>query len=217
MYQKGFLPALCLIILPLLFLTQPAECISAKKILSKVEERYQGLTDFQANFHQAVYIDSSDTAAYVAAGVLWVKKPNKFRLQLEHQTSISDGDTLWTYVPGNQQVLVDQADTTGGPTRPDQLFLTYFQEAEAKLVGTEQVAGMNCYHLRLCPREKGTISWLQVWVDERNWLARRLQMADTGGMVTDYRFAEIEINSGLADSIFVFQAPPDVDVIDMRW
>jgi outer membrane lipoprotein-sorting protein len=36
-------------------------------------------------------------------------------------------------------------------------------------------------------------------------------------MVTDYRFTEIKLNSGLSDYIFIFQAPDTVEVIDMRW
>ena len=213
-----FTLAVILAIAILIFLSPPpASAISAKKIIEKVEKRYDNLTDFRADFHQTVSIDSSDTAGYSASGTLWVKKPNKFRLELEQQTSVSDGRTLWTYVPHNNQVLVDHADTTGGAARPDQLFLKYFKQAEAKLVGTEQVSGLDCYHLHLCPTGDGDISSLHVWVDKDTYLARRLKITDAGGMVTDYRFTEVRMNPGLSDSIFIFQVPDGVEVIDMRW
>jgi len=205
------------IILPVLLLTPPAESITAQEIIHKVEERYESLNDFQAVFQQALYMDEADTVGYLASGTLWVKKPVRFRLELEHQTTVSDGRTLWTYVPDNNQVLVDAVDTTGGSMRPDQLFLTYFQDAEAMLCGTEQVAGFDCYHLCLEPDEETAVASLQVWVDRDNWLARRLTFTDDGGMITHYRFTEMQINPGLADSLFVFQAPDTVEVIDMRW
>jgi len=217
MNRKGRLGLFPLLILPVLLLTPPAESITAGEILQKVEERYQSLTDFQAAFQQALYMDEADTVGYLASGTLWVKKPIQFRLELEHQTTVSDGRSLWTYVPDNKQVLVDAADTTGGAMRPDQLFLTYFQDAEAILCGTEEVAGMDCYHLLLHPAEETAIASLEVWVDRDSWLARRLTFTDDGGMITHYRFTEMQINSGLDDSLFVFQAPDSVEVIDMRW
>jgi outer membrane lipoprotein carrier protein len=195
----------------------PSGAITAGDILQKVEERYESLTDFRAGFQQALHLDEADTAGHLASGILWVKKPAKFRLELEHQTTVSDGRTLWTYVPDNNQVLVDAADPTGGGIRPDQLFLTYFQDADAILCGTEQVAGLDCYHLCLQPAEEAAIASLQVWVDKDSWLARRLTFIDEGGMITHYRFTEMQINPGLPDSLFVFQAPDTVEVIDMRW
>jgi len=217
MRPKGTLTAVPLMLLAVLLLTPPAAAVTAQEILQKVEERYENLTDFQAAFQQAVTIDSADTAGYLASGTLWVKKPARFRLELEHQTTVSDGITLWTYVPAHNQVLVDAADTTGQALRPDQLFLTYFEGAQATLLGTEPVAGFDCYHLCLCPTEEAAISMLRVWVDRNNWLARRLEFTDPGGMITRYRFTEIKTNPGLADSLFVFQAPDTVEVIDMRW
>jgi outer membrane lipoprotein-sorting protein len=140
-----------------------------------------------------------------------------FCLKLEHQTIISDGDTLWTYVPHNQQVLMDQADTTGGAARPDQLFLTYFKKAEAELMRSEKVAGRDCYLLHLESGGNRDISCLRVWVDKETWLARRLEVTDLGGMITDYQFTGVQVNPGLADSVFVFHPPPEVEVIDLRW
>lgn len=217
MAPKRLVTVFILIILPALLPAPPAESITAEEILHKVEERYESLTDFRAGFQQALYMDEADTTGYLASGTLWVKKPVKFRLELEHQTTVSDGQTLWTYVPDNNQVLVDAADTTGGGMRPDQLFLTYFQDAEATLCGTEKVAGFDCYHLCLQPAEETAVASLQVWVDQDTWLARRLTFTDDGGMITHYRFTEMHINPGLDDSLFVFQAPDTVEVIDMRW
>lgn len=214
-HNRIFLGSLTAIIAVLLF-AMSGECISAKKILKKVDGEYKSLTDFVAGFSQTVYIDSTDSG-YTAVGKLLVKKPDKFRLELEHQTIVSDGDTLWTYVPRNQQVLVDQADTTGGATRPDQLFLTYFKEAEAELVDTEKLDGRDCYLLHLKPKESDIIASLRVWVDQKTWLARRVEVTQAGGMVTEYEFTDVQTNLGLADSVFVFRAPPEVEVIDLRW
>ena len=217
MNHKAALGLFTLMMLPIPLLAPSAESITAGEILHKVEERYESLTDFRTAFQQALYMDEADTVGYLASGTLWVKKPVQFRLELEHQTTVSDGKTLWTYVPSNNQVLVDAADTTGGSMRPDQLFLTYFQDAEATLCGSEQVAGLDCYHLRLQPAEETAVASLQVWVDKDSWLARRLTFTDQGGLITHYRFTEMQINPGLADSLFVFQVPDTVEVIDMRW
>ena len=217
MKRKQILLALPLAMAVLLLVSLPAEAISAKKILNKVSGQYEDLKDFRADFSQTVFIDSTDSAGYAAAGTLWVKTPAKFRLDLQHQVIISDGDTLWTYVPRNQQVLVDRADTTDGATRPDQLFLRYFQEAEAELLDTVELDEREYYLLHLKPEQEEAISQLRVWVDKKTWLARRLVVTDGGGMVTEYEFTDVRMNVGLADSLFVFRAPPEVEVIDLRW
>jgi chaperone LolA len=204
-------------ILSVLLLTPRAGAISTKEIITKVEERYENMADFRADFHQSVYLDSADTAGYVATGVLWVKKPHKFRLELKHQTTVSDGDTLWTYVPGNAQVLVDYADTTGAASSPEQLFLKYFRDAEVRLVGSEQITGLDCYHLHLRPECDQDICSLHLWVDQQTWLVRRLEFTDSGDMVTHYWFTETRTNLGLDENIFIFQAPDGVEIIDMRW
>ena len=200
----------------LMMASPPARAITAKKILKKVEDRYEDLEDFRADFSQTVFFDSTDSG-HTTSGNLWVKKPDKFRLELEHQTTVSDGDTLWTYVPVHQQVLVDQADTTGGVTRPDQLFLKYFKEADTELVDEEDLSGHGCYLLHLKPKKSEAISSLRVWVDQKTWLAARLEVTQEGGMITDYRFTDVQVNPELADSLFVFRAPPEVEVIDLRW
>jgi chaperone LolA len=194
-----------------------ATAITADEILTNVSCKYDTLKDLRAGFSQTVFMDDSDSASYAVAGTLWVKPPAKFRLALPQQTMVSDGDTLWTYAPQNQQVLVDQADTTGGISRPDQLFLRYFKEADAELLGSGEIAGRECYHLHLVPREEGNIVFLQVWVDKNTWLAYQLEVTDSAGIRTLYRFTDVLMNRGLADILFVFQTPEDVEVIDMRW
>ncbi len=216
MNRKRILPVIFLAMVTLLMASPPAAAVSAKKILKKVEGEYKSLKDFTADFTQSVHLDSTDSG-YTEAGHLWVKKPARFRLELPHQTIVSDGETLWTYVPRNRQVLVDQADTSGGAARPDQLFLTYFKNAEAELIRSEKAVGHDCYLLHLEPQEKTDISCLRVWVDKETWLARRIVMTDLEGMVTDYQFTDVQMNPGLADSVFVFRPPPEVEVIDLRW
>jgi len=216
MKRKRILLVLPLAVTMLLTVSLPAAAISAKKILKKVDKKYEDLSDFRAAFSQTILVDSTDSG-YSAAGTLWVKKPDRFRLQLERQTMISDGDTLWTYVPVHQQVLVDRVYPESAATRPDQLFLKYFKEADAKLVDTVKLDGHECYLLHLTPEESEVAVLLKVWVDGKSWLARRLEVTDDGGMITEYEFTDVQINLGLADSLFVYRPPPEVKVIDMRW
>jgi chaperone LolA len=216
MNRKRIRIALLLAMAILLTASLPAAAISAKKILKKVDKKYKDLSDFRAAFSQTIFVDSTDSG-YSTAGTLWVKKPDRFRLELERQTMISDGDTLWTYVPVHQQVLVDRVYPESAASRPDQLFLKYFKEAEAELAGTVKLDGHECYLLHLTPEEPEIAVFLKVWVDGKSWLARRLEVTDEGGLITEYKFTDVQTNLGLADSLFVYRPPPEVEVIDMRW
>jgi outer membrane lipoprotein carrier protein len=216
MNRKKTFFTFCLAVAALLATTAPSQAITAKKILKKVDKKYEDLSDFRAAFSQTIFVDSTDSG-YSTAGTLWVKKPDRFRLELERQTMISDGDTLWTYVPMHQQVLVDRVYPESAATRPDQLFLKYFKEADAELMDTVELDGHECYLLHLTPEEPDVAVFLKVWVDGKSWLARRLEVTDDGGLVTEYEFTDVQINLGLVDSLFVYRPPPEVEVIDMRW
>lgn len=216
MKRKRILLVFLLAMATLLTVPLPAAAITAKKILKKVDKKYEDLSDFRAAFSQTIFVDSTDSG-YSAAGTLWVKKPDMFRLELERQTMISDGDTLWTYVPVHQQVLVDRVYPESAASRPDQLFLKYFKEADAELAGTVKLDDHECYLLHLTPEEPEVAVFLRVWVDGETWLARRLEVTDDGGLITEYEFTDVQTNLDLADTLFVYRPMPDVEVIDMRW
>ena len=217
MNRKRICVLLLLAMATLLAVPLPAAAISAKKILKKVDKKYKDLSDFRAAFSQTILVDSTDSVGYAAVGTLWVKKPDRFRLELERQTMISDGDTLWTYVPVHQQVLVDRVYPESAASRPDQLFLKYFKEADAELASTVELDDHECYLLHLTPEEPEVAVFLKVWVDGKSWLARRLEVTDEGGLITEYEFTDVQTNLDLTDSLFVYRPPPEVEVIDMRW
>jgi outer membrane lipoprotein-sorting protein len=54
---------------------------------------------------------------------------------------------------------------------------------------------------------------LIVSVDPKSWLVRQAVVHDEMGNTVTVRFGDIVVNSGLADSLFVFVPPPGVAVV----
>ena len=75
-------------------------------LLDKVEKRYAG-PGFKADFDQQSTITAMEVTDS-ASGHLFIKRPGKMRWEYvlpESQIIISDGNDLWIYRPGDNQVM----------------------------------------------------------------------------------------------------------------
>ncbi|HZY09751.1 MAG TPA: outer-membrane lipoprotein carrier protein LolA, partial [Bacteroidota bacterium] len=71
--------------------------------------------------------------------------------------------------------------------------------------------------VKLIPKNTASnIKWMKVWVDTDDWLMKKIQVFDISDNLMTYFVEDLKLNSGLADSTFQFDIPPDVEVIDLR-
>jgi outer membrane lipoprotein-sorting protein len=66
------------------------------------------------------------------------------------------------------------------------------------------------------PDRKSAVKSMKIWVQEGDWLVRRVEMLDVHGKQTTYQVHSFKTNSGVADSLFTFQPPDGVEVVDLR-
>ena len=86
----------------------------ADDILSKVSERYANLTQFEINatftseVTVGINVEKQDYSVYYA-----VMQPGNMHLEVSGRSSgltlVSDGNTTWTYLPGQNQYRVDRS------------------------------------------------------------------------------------------------------------
>jgi outer membrane lipoprotein-sorting protein len=71
--------------------------------------------------------------------------------------------------------------------------------------------------LKLIPKDdKSQVKWMKIWIDREDWLMQKVQMEDISDNITTYAISDIKLNTNLADSIFQFLPPKNVEVIDLR-
>jgi outer membrane lipoprotein-sorting protein len=146
-----------------------------------------------------------------------MKKGNKYRIELEDRTIVTDGASVWTYSDLNRQAFIDVFRDDPKAVTPDRMLTDIPKNYDAMLLERETIEGTRTHVLKLTPRETGSlVKSLKVWVDPSEWLMVKIEVLDVSDNLTTYRIREVAFNSGLSDRMFHFDIPPDVEVIDLR-
>jgi chaperone LolA len=189
---------------------------TAQDILKKVRDKYDSVADAEIKFQQRVRMPVGKLEQ-TTAGTLLTRKGNKYRVELEQQTIVTDGVTVWSYSATQQQVLVDRFEQDERSLSPDRILSGEAGDLAPALLGKEKLGKMETVVLKLTPHdESALLKWLKLWVSESDWLVRRAELVDLNGKETVYQVLDIKVNTGIPDAQFTFVAPAGVEVVDLR-
>ena len=112
---------LSLFVLPLAFLIgalgSMSAAITADELAQQVEKRYSSLKSLSADFVKVVSSEIFETENTVEGKMIF-KNPDKFKIETEDETIVSDGEFVWTYSAENQQVIKNLLDRSENLFRP---------------------------------------------------------------------------------------------------
>lgn len=148
-----------------------------------------------------------------------LQKPNGFyweTLEPFPELIVTDGDSLWNYQPDLEQVVIEDWDSSRSELAAQ--LLSGRTESLAQDYSISLVADPSQQHLEfeLTPKQTDSV-YRQISI---NFLANELDLIyvnSSNGQQTVWRFDEIRKNPTLSSSIFRFQPPPDVEVIENRY
>jgi chaperone LolA len=188
---------------------------TAEELLQEVRAKYESIRDAKLTFTQHVRF-SLAMVSQTTRGTLLMKKPSHYRVELESQTIVTDGETVWSYSRPNKQVLIDHFALDERSLSPERLLTTAPKEYTATMLGEEELEGSTVQLVKLIPKSQaGIVASLKLWVDERTSLMRKVEILDVNGKETTYTVHSFEVNPGIADSTFRFTIPEGVDVVDL--
>jgi len=155
-----------------------------------------------------------------AAGHLYLKRERMARWEYtspEEQLFVSNGKTVYFYVPADKQVNKEAVKDTFDDRIPLMFFLgrsnlrnefTRFVLLDEKPV----VAGTRV--VRMIPKRKTDLKDLLMEVDLQNFQIRRLVLDHTDGSQSEFIFSNIRTNTDLKASQFDFKVPAGVQVVE---
>jgi chaperone LolA len=150
-------------------------------------------------------------------GTLTMKRPNKYRVELEHQTIVTNGSVVWFYSPVNNQVLVDRYKENQNSLSPERFLLNLPTQYSATLLGKEKVENVEAYALKLVPKDdQSFVKSVKMWVEDGTWIVRRVQVVDVNDTETVYTIKELKQNTRVSDALFSFTPPAGTEVVDLR-
>jgi outer membrane lipoprotein carrier protein len=186
-------------------------------VAAKVDQHYDHMHSLEAQF----------TETYTGAGVsrtesgkLLLKKPGRMRWDYDQphpKIFLTDGQTAWFYVPGEQQARrtpVKQLDDLRSPLR----YLLGKTKLEKELEGLsfasdQKPLASGDVVLTGVPKgmqERVAKTLLEVSPDG---LITRIVVEELDGSTTEFRFLQQKENVEIADAQFRFVPPPGVEIV----
>ncbi len=228
--RKEFIIALFLLFLPL----SAFAGTTARELLDVLESGYGSMEDLQADFSQKTYIGSIKREEK-GGGELFLKKKGgvamfRFNYSKPKQQIVSNGKTLWYYLPENRQVIQSSAAAifSGG----NAIAMSYLTglgslsaDFNARLISPEPDS-RGSYQLELVPKKHNqSVARLVLTVPgeavekhrggEKGALfpVAASVLHDQMGNRTTIDYSRVRVNRGLGSDRFSFRIPPGVEVI----
>jgi outer membrane lipoprotein carrier protein len=190
--------------------------VTAQEVLEKMKKKYDSMDDVQLRFSQRLKF-SIAKMEQSRSGLLLVKKENKYRVEFDDQTIVTDGETVWSFSLSNNRVLIDRFKMNESSLSPDKILAGAPKDYSAVLLDNEKMGGKDVVVLKLVPKnENASVKTMKLWVDEGTWLTKKVELVDVGGNETTYVVEDFKTNLGLPDSRFTYQIPQGVEVVDLR-
>lgn len=203
-------------------MTESAENFAAPTvttILKNASAAYTKVQTLKANFTQTRRnpLLGSNTAS---RGTLYQKKPDRILLKFSQPAGdliVGDGTYFWVYYPSTDKRQVLRAPASTGGARGVDLQAQFLGDPTRKFSSTfngiETVGGRKAYVLTMTPKENQGYKTLKVWVDARDWLARRFIITENNGVVQDFTLSSLSVNSPIKNSVFRFTPPADARIV----
>ncbi|HRY19789.1 MAG TPA: outer membrane lipoprotein chaperone LolA [Candidatus Competibacteraceae bacterium] len=177
-----------------------------------VPRYFQDLQSLRADFVQRVF-DEHAQIIQTSSGQMLMQKPGKFRWDYQtpaEQIIVADGERLWAYDVGLEQVTVRKLDTALSSTPLALLSGTAPLDETFTIGPVRQRDGLDWYELT--PRQPQPEFRLLRVVFKGDRLVS-LELEDGFGQRTRLDFQKLERNPVLDPALLKFTPPPGVDVV----
>ncbi len=190
-----------------------------KAIVDKLMAAAKTWTSFEADFSSRLQ-STKDKLDVKQEGNMKVKG-KKFRLQLDKNTVINDGTTMYTYSKETNEVTLNDPAEMDQELDPTKIFTQYEKGFKVQFVEEKtDAAGTVVQVVKLFPTDAGKKPYHTVvlTVDKAKNEPKSVQVLYKDGNVVTYTLKKFTANAVLADALFTFDKAkyPGVEVNDMR-
>jgi outer membrane lipoprotein carrier protein len=189
-------------------------------VLDRASEAYEALTAVRADFRQEAR-NPILARTISSRGTIYQRPPDLFLMRFDDPVGdviVSDGEHLWVFYPSVDSLQVLRLPSAGGAGATDlrsQFIGDPAARFEATLEGSEVVAGREADILLLEPHAgAATYRSLRAWIDREDGLARRFEITESNGLTRHFELSDLRLNPSLPDSLFRFEPPEGVRIVD---
>jgi chaperone LolA len=176
------------------------------ELLKELQEKYKTIDDFTSSFRQ------STKTGHVVTGEFYYKAKDKFRIELDSRTIVSDGETVWNYTPKNNKVIITTADDKVNSFSIEDYVFNFPEKCK---VG--EILNDDGNKILLLKPNSSELDFKEVklMINESS-LIDEIELTDLMDNVYRVELKNTKINQSLGDKYFTFEIPQGTQIIDLR-
>ena len=186
----------------------------AKDVLDRLSTTTKSYKNMTVGF-DFIFENKNQNINEKQKGIL-VLQEEMFKLEMEEQTIINDGESQWIYLADMNEVTIMEHDPEDEMMNLNKLFTIYEEGYKYSYVGTESEKGKRLQIIDLFPEETGAFIKITLAIDAAKNQLHKITMHDKNGGNFTYLVTSFKSNTNLAPFIFNTVDCPGVEVIDLR-
>ena len=179
-----------------------------KKTIDKINKHknVEFVFDYDMSNETIAVTESASGTAYLQG--------DAYKLEVEGQQIISDGKTMWTYLPDSEEVMVSNPSDDENIITPIKLLTTYDKDYTMKYAKSNE-KGIKVVEMS---NPKGEFSKVTLKINEAKLEIVSATISNRSGDAFTIKIKKTVFDQNLEAKFFTFdeKAHPKVDVIDMR-
>ena len=186
----------------------------AKDVLDRLSSTTKSYKNMTVDF-DFIFENKNQNINEKQKGIL-VLQEEMFRLEMEDQIIINDGESQWIYLADMNEVQIMEHDPEEQIMSPNKLFTIYEEGYKYNYVGAEAENGKRLQIIDLFPEESGAFMKITLAVDAAKNQLHKITMHDKNGGTYAYLVTNFKSNTSIAPFIFNTVDYPGVEAIDLR-
>lgn len=182
-------------------------------VITALKKKYNEKTSLELTFDLDIFWKVREKHEK-KSGSLRLMPGDKFRLAIGSTELISDGHTYWQYNEKTSQVIIKSLLDVDLSMHPSQVIKTYLgysykvKSDDAKqTVLTWSTTG---------PDQKKTYKAITLWVNKKKNTIEKVRAVDKNGNESTYTFKKTKTGAQFPSTLFDFEVPKGVDILDTR-
>jgi outer membrane lipoprotein carrier protein len=198
----------------------PAAAQSVDATIDRAVKTWAGVTSARATFEQTIS-NSLTGGSASARGEFLQQRPGRLAIRFTEPSGdriISDGKSLWIYLPSSSPGQVVKRPASAGGISMD-ITGQFLEEPRSKYdisdAGAETVAGEATRVLTLVPKpgSDAPFTRAKVWISEKDALIKQFEVAEKSGVTRRVRLTTLALNVPVERAAFTFTPPKGVRVV----
>ncbi len=181
--------------------------------IKDVQANYSKIDNFVIDFNQIIS-SSAIEGRQQLKGKLYYSKTNRYRLEINGQLIVCDGQVIYNYSKNSKRVVITNFEENF--FSPQKLLVDLPEYSKIEYKGEENLNNQKVYKFLFFPeRSNPEFKQMMLWIGEDK-IIYKIQTEDWAGNKYSFVIEKFLLNQPLKSELFKFKIPAGVKVVDLR-